>query len=766
MALRIIYEGDEEVAKSHLPAAQNLMFKVRAFVAASGAGTYSSSLVLDADSYAYALKIGDAEVIYIFSAPRHEYVPVEPITTPVIPLFMSGVVKKALIRTDYIPQPDGSDKQVPKLEFFRPNAPTAKRMGVNESPTSPFVANERLAVKPSASYFNDYRIDLYQDSPDKTVPRSTSQYFYIRSSNYTGRMQDLVQVVLGMGHIPEHSIIETDKKTREEMIKEGIQLVYDCRYFRSHGLCTGDDGALWIVEISNINGVIAMRLPVYPKSAHLAESSHRDIAAAVDAFKGMPTGQGFPTGKRLAAAIKEGSILQLATRQDIGEVFTCQPYFSLCGWAFNTLGTEAHNTGWFYHDDGMIRSRHYMFNLHIGALKKNRQPNEPIAVASAKLRMVSEGRIMHYSEKFPPPFKTYEPLMNGLVSFGMLPTRAEPDPYDLRVVCDATMFVYFADDQLKKVNYYYDRKDQTLPGSVDNYEPCMYVGQWKRTTTYGPTFVPAMFYTTDVDDREAIEATRTLTSVVGVDLGWFGPYISDHVDDLHYAWIYRNKFYKVTTTSVTETGRYLSSGIVIPEGMREGYVYAVRRGVQNSSTTISIENKQLTDPNQYTSYRLLYPSELAKGDGCYTSQRKIKYAFYNDNGDCARDLVDNGAWLNTCMVIPEERNPPLLGTTSTTTGGGTNEFTTVTQYVGNDMAQLPMNQPGDWPTWQYPTPDNNDFYQQMRSFHTGRLGEFHAMWDTVLNPLPDSGQHKSVGRLIKDVSDSNVRERLNFIGVL
>lgn len=773
MALRIIYEGDEAVAHSHLPRAQNLMHKVREFVTASGVGLHAQTLVLDDRSYTYCLKVDDLESIYIFSQPDPATSEVDENAVPILPELYSGVIRGGMIRTDTLPAipPATGTRRVKKLEFFKPTGVTMTR---NEKSLEPlhagFQSVTKLAVEPNSIYFPEYIGGYGLESSDPTVPRKFSQYLNIRPSNYTGKMQKLAQVVLGYGYVHPYSVVGLHPNTKAEIVKSGLQIIYDFRWHRTHGVVTGGDGKLWLVEVSNLHGVLAMQLPIFEKSAQkLAETKWSDYQAIVEEFGGLPSGYGFPLPTKLKAEIEKGNILRLATVEQLRDFHSLNNFSSVCGWAFNESGSEAHNTGWNWGADGVKRTFHYRLDIAIGAIKPEREEGAPIAVASATLTMVSTGRMYHPSRIYPPPFKLHEPLLEGgggLLSANFLSTLdgAEgPNVGSVKIVYDCPLYVYYADDQLKVVRYYNDRR--TKPGTTveDNFEPCMYVGAWQQTRTSGGRYIPVMFYTTDIDDREELPANITETTIVGADLGYYEK-MGDHIDDIRYSDYYRDKWFRKTTTSVYNEDQGLSSSVIVPNGLRNGIVYGLYRSVASSYTHKSISYDSLRDPNWYGGFRALY-SEPPKND-CYVKDvRKVWRMVVAPGTQCENDFANNGHWKGFCDVVPENLAPFPMRESSSTTPRVAKHNISVTLYT-DVFGKIELQKLDSWSAHRERSPNDEGYIQQMSCVHTGKIGAQQIYYATALNP---TGRHYAArGNMMGDAvsADESRAYSYNFVGVL
>src|SRR5690606_32127967 len=232
-------------------------------------------------------------------------------------------------------------------------SPTPECAAFHELPLARQVSARR-AVRPPNDFF---------ELSNREPPPVFSQYARLRPCLYSGAMTD----------------VETN----------GVQIRYDYKFSRTHGITKGEDGRLWLVEISSNRGVLVRPLPAFPGSDHpsfLTEARARGDEAlvyAVEQFGCLPTGEAFPVPRdTFNRLIERGEIQQLLTPSDLSEFYRCSPYSSAMGRAFNDDGTEAHNTAYYYAPDGYQRGVWYQINISIGAIRENWRPGEPLAPAS------------------------------------------------------------------------------------------------------------------------------------------------------------------------------------------------------------------------------------------------------------------------------------------------------------------------------------------------------------------------------------------------
>jgi hypothetical protein len=216
------------------------------------------------------------------------------------------------------------------LRSFKPTTETLKIILGDTPANAAFHDEKRLAVSAHAD-----------------LGVGGSQYKNICPSMYSGTMTKLVQSILGLGK---------NKKN-----PDGVQLRYDYRWVKCHGVLTDAEQNKWIVQIS-ADGVFAMRVPVYSGSAGAVTSKLKAVREAAKLFGGVPSGEPFPTGAALTAAIAAGTVKQLAAAGDMTPAYSKSSYSTAMGWSFNEAGTEAHNTC-YSEAAGVYTSYHYKLDI-------------------------------------------------------------------------------------------------------------------------------------------------------------------------------------------------------------------------------------------------------------------------------------------------------------------------------------------------------------------------------------------------------------------
>lgn len=384
--MRFSYEGDGKKAYGFTGRVQQELDRLQARMSSAGLDRGTWHATLDDTSYGYGYILpGGLRVAHVVTTPG--VAPVEELyesTETNIPDFLSGYVGNGLVE-NAVPASEDADAIPALLKSFTPSTETA-RIHAAELTRLPKV--ERLAVYPWVSFD---RLSL----GDMTFAQTQTLY----PTQYTGKMRKVVQALLGFGKQPDgegdisifDAVDETfqdgedeetaDTRYQTDVENNGLQVRYDYRFMRTHGITTAADGGLWVVEIGMNRGIIAMQLPLHERTV---TADFRDLVYAadrqealvmLDEFGGFPTGEAFPgTGEGIDANIRAGRVLRLKTAAQLAEFYAHTGYSSVMGWAFNESGSEAHNTAWKYGDDGVQRGVHYAASISIGQFIEKTPP--------------------------------------------------------------------------------------------------------------------------------------------------------------------------------------------------------------------------------------------------------------------------------------------------------------------------------------------------------------------------------------------------------
>lgn len=432
--VRLRIEGDLDEGLELVPRARAMLAELQQRMRLGGVEVAAQSLRLGDDAYLTVRIAGGINIAQI-STGRVSATGEDIRRVDGVPDFVCGIITNSQIITSR-DQFTGQEKKL--LRRFVPT----QRSTLTHPDLVPLAeqAIERLAVKSWPAFG-------FQDGNDAGTIEF-SQYTHIRPTMYSGRMKQVVQALCGFGrllprqrprdgggafedegqpvNITKTTSIyarvfkELEKERRRErtltayerdVASNGLQIRYDYRSFRTHGIHKTTAGKLYVVEISQQRGVIAMPLPLHPltvpevdadgverwpfrealEALEIGEGDDRreildeDGIAVLEAFGGFPTGEAFPASASVIEAfIRGGEIARLLPRDQMDPFYRHSFYSSAMGWAFNERGTEAHNTGWRFGDDDVQRGVHYQVSINIPDLPEPDAPLPGAGGASAR----------------------------------------------------------------------------------------------------------------------------------------------------------------------------------------------------------------------------------------------------------------------------------------------------------------------------------------------------------------------------------------------
>lgn len=747
-------EGDMTRALSLIPEGKALLFRAQQVRTRMGVGTFAMTYRVDDDSSIYVLTAMDQNIIHISSQVHTPEVLEEPPEAPtseglIDPTFYSGLVFGGLLEQRTRTLANGTQQSYGVCVSF---APTEMCRGLFPRE---LVAGrqevERLAVVPWVAF--DELTNKSGFGPAFT------QYTRLRASMYSGMMRRAVQVVMGMGKLPKEAFRDPTEKVEDSAyIKDtdsnGVRVRYDWRFFRTHGITRAADGRPWLIEISVNRGVLARPLPIFPQSDQIgflrSAQARRDtpMAIAVEELGCLPTGEAFPnTSKEIEELVETGEILRLLPPDELSDFYRCSPYSSAMGWAFNDAGSEAHNTGYYFGDDGFQRGVWYQINISIGATDRKWRPGQPLAIGSAVLRRQAEGFIYcpparrgSYARYV--PMKFHEPLLGGLLSHEGVPSIEAAGLPVPRV--DTPMFVCFVDNTLKVVRFFRDPNQRVVTEVDDPRFPgeCLVAGEWTITERSGTQSFPTMMYSNDFDDRERLDESVRTTHIVSRDLGYDPPNVSDFPESPETSYVWRNRVFERTTTTDIRDGERVVSAVAVPEYCREAYYYATGKDYERGRRgTVAISYDYIKDPNVGYAWRCFprinpppFPpnrpdcnTRVCRGDApCslggvgFPKERRIVCLAYEPGaggpwvagggaGAACHEFADQGVWLSICQNVDPFlqvgrpfREPSV--TSWDAQDDGTGKLFLVTNGYGGPI-QIPVTASQVFNHWMTPSPE-------------------------------------------------------------
>lgn len=658
----ITIEGDFERGQQYVPRARHLLTNLLTRMRVGGLQQGMDHWALDPKdgSYCYAIVAGSVrKAVIVVGAVSSDAGGGVRSYLAQIPDFLSGAVVGGTI-------PKVNPPAVERMTSFWPTQACADLHDMNPE-TQPSV---RLAVEPYGPFADDLG---YKGE----APLKYSQYVRLKPTMYSGLMRNVVQFLMGFGKQSSPSIYDKAKPKihdpnppvppqqgnpdagltpyQKDLKNNGLQIRFDWRWFRTHGITRASDNRLWIVEIGSARGVLAFPLPMNPftQDPKFAEKLEKlgDTAGqyALEHLGGWPTGESIPTVE-VDSWKRAGLVIELASADDLRDFYSNGPFTSVLGWAFSLDGREAHNTcnGW---DDNLQNAQHFALNLNIGnfrkvdppmraaALKakfrslvekkefKDRYPAvmakidrmenrdcdtflyrddpvdelfndldtsitlDPCASGGAHLSRVSKSAL-YAPGKYQSAIKFPHPELGYLVNHDM----RSSGPIDANTRCDATMHVFWAQGQLKYVKYFRDPRPGPENVHTDDFEECMYVGTWHSHDETGPRSIGSQMYTNDFDARQEMPGTSTDTVRTSADYGYCAAAIQDDLEYPPRAWIFRSKRFMQTYRTKVVQGSAQSAVVTVPFFDRCAYYYT---SVIGSDSTLEYGESyyvQLNDP--------------------------------------------------------------------------------------------------------------------------------------------------------------------------
>lgn len=239
-------EGDGKRALALVPEGRLLLAKAQAFAQRADIPTYSMNRRVSDDEYIYVLVAGGQNIIQISAG---VVVPDRVIEEPefpdpsLFPDFLSGMVPNGTMGVREETRPDGSKIQYKIIRSWAPTPNCAKMQKINTG----LQTSRRLAVVPYAS-MSEWR------APENSSVEF-SQLRVPRSSQWSGTMKKVVQICMGFGRINKNKLRDPNEpNTTSPYMKEvdqyGVQVRFDYKFMRTHGIFRAEDNRLWLIEIS------------------------------------------------------------------------------------------------------------------------------------------------------------------------------------------------------------------------------------------------------------------------------------------------------------------------------------------------------------------------------------------------------------------------------------------------------------------------------------------------------------------------------------
>lgn len=294
-----------------------------------------------------------------------------------VPMFYSGIITKARVMPE-----EGVGIKITEQCRRRLTSYSNKNLPAKE------LRLKRFIIEPNSNIAPEF---MPQTSFGSLI---TTQYVQQRPTWYSGAMAEVMQISGGYGIqdaqvLPDTELERAQLRIPNKYIErialelEGIRLPgyngippldgkfqFDYKFERTNGITFDNKNQPWLTRISS-SGVHAMPLPLVPVTTtsafreYIEEIGDEELLNILDRFGGMPSGEGFHSGKDFESWRRSGVIIKVCDTKDF---YSNSAYSAACGWSFNLRGTEGFNTCYSYGSDGVIVGKAYKVRLDFGSL--------------------------------------------------------------------------------------------------------------------------------------------------------------------------------------------------------------------------------------------------------------------------------------------------------------------------------------------------------------------------------------------------------------
>jgi hypothetical protein len=229
-----------------------------------------------------------------------------------------------------------------------------------------------------------------------------SEHRRVKAGKYTGYMRQVVQLLLGFGHLfnqtyeqtkveeGEIDFIQPDEPTPN--VGSVAEVRFDYRWTKTHGLGWGSDFKTWVIQIG-YDGVYALPLLLEPVS--LTEEGRErykylypelfvpDLSGEglFDLLGGFPLPMDIPYQSDLEAQVNAGEVIKLL--DDVSDFYSKTTYANSQGWAFAERMPVAVNTCWHYGEGGIKEGFLFSVEWNLGVFEDAEPTTESEALAEA-----------------------------------------------------------------------------------------------------------------------------------------------------------------------------------------------------------------------------------------------------------------------------------------------------------------------------------------------------------------------------------------------
>lgn len=476
----ISYEGGQPPEAS-VQEATRLAISTRALKIASGAPRITKAYDLDDGGQVYVLDMEHIWRVHIVQPFEEDIVP-PTLEGPLSdagdpPLPIAGVLSGATLITG-LEEKEVSWPDVGQQDQFIEGVPYGEVLTITSNNISLVEESAKLFPRDQAAY----KLGVPLDSIFSTVGDTNlrNQFHRVVPGNYTGAMAAIVQLLLGVGRIvfpdyqqrwfdsseaadsrtllypsnigsfgkafrydrfgqahetkelldedgvPVFSGLDRPPKTLFSQRGEDIQIDYDYRWNRTHGVMwgksngDGPDGVKpkpMLVELAQ-RGIHVMPFPVdelsrekkvqdqykkvYPK-LDLYKPFRGQTQTLFEALEGFPTGEGMPVLTEFFDRWKRAGKVIAAPEEDLAEFYAGSPVSTGFGWAFHPSKPRAINTAYTFEDKHKV-GYCYQVDLEIEEKPEDSKVRNPFLSQTIAALELTEEIDIFKAERLPESF--------------------------------------------------------------------------------------------------------------------------------------------------------------------------------------------------------------------------------------------------------------------------------------------------------------------------------------------------------------------------
>lgn len=618
---QVFLSGDKAKALAHLGRAKSLLSEVQRVRKVMGVKAHAKTIGGQGVEIT-AKSIGELNAIYVHVA-EHEMRREEEFRPYKYPVVLSGYVEAAYINNSRPDMAFVEMEQMRKAARVTAQAAeqgrevteeelllTAEELELARFPTGLFAPTQATVAAYGQDYLEQQQVvpfksnalcaEAYGFYGGYSLGRSTEAgsqlkyraYRYVRPTLLTGALAECMQCVLGLhrdsiealyqapefllegeleDYVLRYPYIKFARPAYIEQVVNGNGFIseYKNSWAESTGLVQGVD-FWWLVEVRT-DRILARPLPVFVGSnlkqfrAHYKNLGLDALHDFIAKFKGLPTGEGIPTGTALAEALENGQVFDITPDNMPFEGWGA--LYETCGWSFSPTGAEAHNTG----------MRYAPASGDLGDAYESRWATLYFqeVYRDGTRRLTAQPRINRTNRLYRPPYFQKGNLVQDLpikvpyrfteeVVSVMVPTsdgNRQGTSRDEKF--DAVVWAGYVGGSLHTISYAFNGLRSSKSSSYGEAPPaCPYGGAWEWGSIAGADILPPVMFTNQWDPRQPLDGSESKNVLISRKLGEFVTG-GNFFPDVEWSYYYPYAVYHQTEKTWTYGADSLSARIVV-----------------------------------------------------------------------------------------------------------------------------------------------------------------------------------------------------------